>query len=310
MNFLIKPCLAATALAVSIAAGAQVTLYGQENLRGRAITLDDSVADLVGSRLDDRASSVFVRDGNWQLCSEPHYRGTCITVGPGEYGSLRATGLSNRVSSVRELGPPPRDAIAFNRGIVLFEQPNFGGASVRIDGRLDRLDRFNDRARSLIVYDGEWELCRHDRFRGDCMVFREGEHAFLGPLSADVSSVRQLSAGQTPVVAAPVPVPARDWDSSRAVLFEDANFRGRAVSVDQDVVRNLRDSGFDDRAASVRIEGGPWVLCTDPNFQGQCWTFNPGDYPVLPAPLADSVSSARRIPDQAPPYEREPYGRR
>jgi hypothetical protein len=310
MNVLLKPCLAATALAVSLSSAAQVTLYGQENLRGRAITLDESVADLVGSRLDDRASSIFVRDGNWQLCSEPHFRGTCITVGPGEYGSLRAAGLNNRVSSVRELGPPPRDAIAVDRGIVLFEQPNFGGASVRIDGYLDRLDRFNDRARSMIVYGGEWELCQHDRFRGDCMVFREGEHAYLGPLSGDVSSVRQLSPGRAPVAVAPVPVPPPSWNASRAVLFEDPNFRGRTLSVEQDLVRDLRDTGFDDRAASVRVEGGPWVLCTDPNFQGQCWTFNPGDYPVLPSALADRVTSARRVPDETPPYERDRLGRR
>ena len=307
MNVLIKPVLAAAALAMSLCANAQITLYGQENLRGRAITLDETVQDLVGSRLDDRTSSIFVRDGNWQLCSEPNFRGTCITVGPGEYASLRAAGLNNRVSSVRELGPPPRDAIAVNRGIVLFEQPNFGGASVRIDGYADQLDRFNDRARSMIVYDGEWELCQHDRFRGDCMVFREGEHAYLGPLSGDVSSLRQLS-GRGPVAATVAPAPAPSWNSSRAVLYEDANFRGRNLSVEQDVVRNLRDSGFNDRAASLRIEGGPWVMCTDPNFQGQCWTFNPGDYPVLPSALSDRVSSARRVPDDND--RRDGYGRR
>ena len=312
MKRYIQPCIGAAALALSLSAAAQITQYGQEDLRGRAYTFDESVPDLAATRFDDRASSVMVRSGTWQLCTEAFYRGTCVTVGPGEYSTLRTAGVGNRVSSLREITPPGRAPVAANRGIVLFEQPNFAGASVRIDGYADSLDRFNDRARSMIIYDGEWQLCQHDRFRGDCMVFREGQHANLGPLSGDVSSVRPLSATPPPV-ATPGPGHGQvaGWGSgARAVLYEGENFRGRTMTVVEDLVANLRDAGFDDRASSLRVEGGAWVLCSDPNFQGQCWTFGPGEYPVLPRALTDRLSSARRVHDDNPGDRRFRDGRR
>ena len=67
------------------------------------------------------------------------------------------------------------------------------------------------------------------------------------------------------------------------------------MAIEEDVLANLRATGFNDRASSVRVEAGSWVMCSDANFQGQCWTFGPGEYPVLPAGLEDRVTSARRV---------------
>ncbi|HVF62712.1 MAG TPA: beta/gamma crystallin-related protein [Casimicrobiaceae bacterium] len=289
---------------------AQITLYGQEGLRGRAVTIEGSVPNLAGSRSNDRASSMTVRDGTWQLCTEPYYRGTCVTVGRGDYPSLRAAGLNNQVSSVREIGwqGGTGGQGSINRGLVLFDQPNFSGGSVKVDGIAESLDRFNDRARSMIVYEGEWELCEHDRFRGNCMVFREGQHANLGPLSGDVSSLRPLSGASTPAPApAPAPAPGGgNWGrDARAVLYEGSGFRGRSLMVNDDVVENLQGTGLNDRVSSIRVERGYWLFCSDAYFRGECRTFGPGDYPQLPAGLTDRVSSGRRI-YQDYPYDREP----
>lgn len=296
--------LAAASMLMSLAAGAQITVYGQDGLRGRSFTFESSVPNLQGSRLNDRASSLSVREGTWQLCSEPYYRGTCVTVGPGEYRSLRAAGLDNRISSIREIGWQSGGGGGASRGLVLYDQPNFAGRSVRVDGIAESLERFNDRARSMIIYDGEWELCQHDRFRGDCMVFREGQHAHLGPLSGDVSSIRPVS------VAAPPPGPGHGqiagWGrGARAVLYEGQGFRGRSIVVNDNLVDDLQGAGFNDRASSLRIERGYWVFCSDAQFRGECRTFGPGDYPTLPPGLNDRVSSGRRIHEDYP-YEREP----
>jgi Beta/Gamma crystallin len=310
-NRIMKPlttlALGAVLLLLSVAVGAQITLYGQEGLRGRSSTFENSVPSLQGSKLNDRASSLIVRGGSWQLCSEPYYRGSCVTVGPGEYRSLRAAGLDNRISSIREVGwqGGGGGGGGGNRGIVLYDQPNFAGRSIRIDGPVESLEQFNDRARSMIIYDGEWELCEHDRLRGNCMVFREGRHANLGPLSGDVSSVRPLS-----VVAPPAPGPGHGqiagWGrGARAVLYEGPEFRGRSIVINEDVVDNLHGSGFNDRASSLRIERGYWVFCSDANFRGECRTFSPGDYARLPSGLNDRVSSGRRIYEDYP-YDREP----
>jgi hypothetical protein len=283
MNLKLKLAAGAVALACAQLAAADITLYGQENFRGRSITIDDPIPDLRGSRLDDRASSVSVRGGAWLLCSEPHYAGACVTVTPGDYPSLRAAGLNNDVSSARMLNPPA-ERIAASPPVVLYEGTGFSGRTLAIDGFAGSLDRFNDRARSMIVYDGQWELCEHDRFRGQCTVYGPGRHANLGRLAGDVSSLRPVEgyASRPPL------------DDPQVVLYEGTNFRGRSMAMNEEIVANMREAGFDERASSVRVDGGNWVLCSDPNFQGRCWTFGPGEYPTLPPALQDNVSSARR----------------
>ena len=265
---------------------------------GRSITVDAPIPDLRGSRLDDRASSVSVRGGTWQLCTEPHFTGACVTDTPGDYASLRGTGLNNSVSSARLLAAPA-ERIAGTAPVVLFEGTQFSGRTLAVDGGASSLEHFNDRARSMIVYDGQWELCEHDRFRGQCTVYGPGRHANLGVLAGDLSSLRPIDAYAAPPSAGP----------ARVVLYEGTNFRGRALMMDQELVANMQQAGFDDRAASLRVERGDWVMCTDRNFQGRCWTFGPGDYPVLPDALQDNVSSARRVQGNDP-FDTAPDWRR
>jgi hypothetical protein len=288
----LKLCVGVAALAFSGLAAAQVTLYGRENFRGRAVSAQDSLPNLEGSRLDDRASSVRVDGGTWQLCSEPYFRGECVTVTPGDYPSLRATGLNNAISSAREvsdLAPrPPR--YEPRADVVLYDGPAFTGRSIALDGGAGSLDHFNDRARSMVVHEGQWELCEHDRFRGNCVIYGPGRHADLGRLAGDLSSLR-------PVEAVAAPWPGRTETPTRVVLFDRENFRGRTVAIDDDLLADLSQAGFADRASSLRVEGGSWVFCSNPNFQGQCWTFGPGEYAVLPPSLTDRVSSLRRVPD-------------
>jgi hypothetical protein len=70
------------------------------------------LADLANFEFNDKASSVRVRDGQWQLCVDANYRGNCVTLGPGEYPTLRAMGVNDRVSSVRGLGSMPSGGTA------------------------------------------------------------------------------------------------------------------------------------------------------------------------------------------------------
>ena len=97
----------------------------------------------------------------------------------------------------------------------------------------------------------------------------------------------------------------RDWGgSTRVVLYESQNFQGRAFTVSSDVLANLNGTGMNDRAASLRVERGYWMFCTDANFLGECRTFGPGDYPSL-SWFTNRISSGRRIsndyPYNAPP---------
>src|SRR5689334_625554 len=94
-------------LALLVAAGttyaAELTLFGQPNFNGRRLRANDAVVNLANSGFNDRAQSVVVREGVWQLCDDAYFRGRCVTLEPGRYASLREIGLDKRISSAREV---------------------------------------------------------------------------------------------------------------------------------------------------------------------------------------------------------------
>jgi hypothetical protein len=78
---------------------ARATLYESTNLSGRSYQLRDSMHDMRGTGISDRASSLLVESGYWIFCSDTDFRGECRTFGPGEYASL--PGMSDGISSGR-----------------------------------------------------------------------------------------------------------------------------------------------------------------------------------------------------------------
>ena len=65
---------------------------------------------------------------------------------------------------------------------------------------------------------------------------------------------------------------------------------------------------FNDRASSLRVDRGYWIFCSDADFRGECRTFGPGEYPVLPPELDNRISSGRRISNDFP-YSQNPNWR-
>jgi len=196
---------------------AELILFEHDNFNGRRFPVRDMAQNLAHAGFNDKASSVVVTRGIWQLCDDAGFRGACITLRPGEYASLRALGMNDRISSVRELS-----------------------------GRDNASPSFRERDD------------RQDRRRG-------GE--------------------------------------ARMVLYEHAHFGGRALAIGHHALRNFTEAGFNDRASSLRVESGQWLLCSDADFQGACFTFGPGEYPQLPRELQDRVSSARRMAQRSPRHQ-------
>src|SRR5947207_15387194 len=86
---------------------AQVTLYEQEGFRGRTFTANGPIYNLDKLGFNDRASSIIVDRGDWQICEDLDFRGRCIVLRPGQYPSLGAMGMNNRISSLRRAGGGP-----------------------------------------------------------------------------------------------------------------------------------------------------------------------------------------------------------
>lgn len=90
-------------LALAAQAGAQVTFYENDAFQGRSFTTTQRVGNLERSGFDNRASSVVVVGQRWQVCDALRFDGRCTVLRPGQYPSLAAMGLNDRVSSVRPL---------------------------------------------------------------------------------------------------------------------------------------------------------------------------------------------------------------
>jgi hypothetical protein len=199
--------LAAPLVFASAAQAGEITLYTHDNFGGPAVTVRDQVPDLSSDGFNDRASSVRVRSGRWQLCENANFDGRCIVLGPGEYRKLE--GFNDVLSSLREVGADGDRGDRGDRGhgrrgdnghgrggapIVLYSQSRFNGAEVELRDdtrKLDRLD-FNDQAGSVIIREGTWQLCDDADFRGKCVELSPGRYDNLRDMGDRISSVRRV----------------------------------------------------------------------------------------------------------------------
>jgi uncharacterized protein YcfJ len=93
-------------------ASAQVTLYEQEGFHGRAFTANGPIYNLDKLGFNDRASSVIVDRGDWQVCEDADFRGRCIVLRPGQYPALRTMNMNNKISSLRRVAGGPNYSYA------------------------------------------------------------------------------------------------------------------------------------------------------------------------------------------------------
>jgi Beta/Gamma crystallin len=258
---------------------------------------------------NDTASSLVIRDGVWEVCTDAYFRGRCTELQPGEYSSL-GVGMSARIASAREIAtsappvvttpaaPPPVVTLtpaapplvtlpADSPRIVLYENSGFNGRSVELTSSVGNLDRvrFGDRADSAIVLNGVWRLCENPRGVGECIEIGPGRYDTLGALTNRIGFAEIVPTGTS--------VPAVRTDG-RVVLYQLPNFRGRSIVVDGPVVPRLTAAYFENGAASMRVESGQWMFCRNANYAGECRTFGPGNYARLPWEL-DHVASGRQL---------------
>ena len=100
----LKTVFALVTIAFSAQAAAQITLYEHEGFGGRPLSTATQIDSLVDYGFNDRASSVVVTSGRWQICEHVNFQGHCVYLRPGQYPSLAAMHLNDAPSSVRRVG--------------------------------------------------------------------------------------------------------------------------------------------------------------------------------------------------------------
>ena len=101
MNWKLKAALGATTIMLATQAAAQITFYEGEGFRGRAFTTAKRVDNFANIGYNDRASSVVVDRGRWEVCTDARFGGSCVVLRRGSYDSLSRLGINDRISSVR-----------------------------------------------------------------------------------------------------------------------------------------------------------------------------------------------------------------
>ena len=82
---------------------------------------------------------------------------------------------------------------------------------------------------------------------------------------------------------------------AQVTFYENDGFAGRSFTTDREV-GNFERIGFNDRASSALVVGGPWEVCDDAGFGGRCVVLRPGRYASLGAMgLNDRISSVRTV---------------
>ena len=197
---------------------------------GRAIELTGPVRSLSRQRigLNDLISSIAVRGGAWEVCSDPDFRGRCRII-HGEEEKLSWIRMDDTITSLRPVrrhatrhrgyddyarndtrrrdnrhgryrGHDARNHDARNYGaITLYTDPYFRGRAYTLDGADTYLKyrAANDTVSSIRVDHGVWEVCTDPQFRGRCEIV-DASVGKLSPFGLDdnISSVRPLGRGK------------------------------------------------------------------------------------------------------------------
>jgi len=122
MDKTIRPIVGIAALVFAAHASAQITFYEGEGFRGRTFQADKQVWNFERYGFNDRASSVVVDRGRWEVCENARFEGRCVVLRRGSYDSLAAMGMNNRISSVR---PVDNHRVVENEGPVPLAAPNY-----------------------------------------------------------------------------------------------------------------------------------------------------------------------------------------
>ncbi len=176
--------------------GIGITVFDDIGYRGENATFRSDQPDLGAARFGNRISSFQVAPGEvWEVCEGANYRPPC-QVFSGNEPDLRRRSWSDRITSLRRVrggrggggifppNPPGRSRL------VLYRDERFRGQAVPLNGPTPSLGSFNDKAESLRIESGTWEVCEDINY-GKCRTVTPDMPNLDGlGLSKRVSSAR------------------------------------------------------------------------------------------------------------------------
>lgn len=275
----------------AIAQTTQIILFDGPDFSGEQRSFSSGVRNLNNQGFNDRAESMVVVSGTWQVCSDFGSRGNCRTFSPGNYSSLGSFGLANAISSIQpETTTTPSVGGGASPRITVYSDPGFSGTNAVFTTSINNLipRGLNDTISSIQIDGGNWQLCADVNYRGRCQTLGPGSYSNLSALGLQdtISSMQLVSSDSSG---------SSGSSGSLITVYLDVNYGGSSITV-SDSIYDLIPRGLNDQISSVRIQSGTWQLCSDVGYRGNCRTLSTGSYSDLSGlGLQDNISSIQRI---------------
>lgn len=234
---------------------------------------------------------------------------------------MKTTGLSLALATTLALPAMAEHPYRGGGEAIIYSNPDFTGRSLRVTGAIPRLAdyRFNDRASSIRITGGAWEVCVDANYRGRCEIIEYREDRLNQiRLNNKITSIRPVAYGNPGSYD-------RDYRGDRGdrygrgkgygygarynapvVLFQHPDYRGDALPV-TGAVPHLNQLSFNDKVSSIAVQSGAWEVCTDPDFRGRCEIITASASELGYYRLNDNITSIRPA-GRGYGYDRD-YGR-
>jgi hypothetical protein len=188
--------------------GFGITIFSDANFHGPNANFRINVPDLRKYNMNDRVDGLQIARGEvWEVCVDINYGGRC-QVFSGDEADLNRVGWGGLISSFRKVQVQENGGRGYGHGetqpyppargrLVLYDGVWFGGRSLAVMDVTPALRGQGNRARSVKVYGGAWELCDGDQFRGHCATVTDSvpDLARIG-LQYRISSARPVGRGR------------------------------------------------------------------------------------------------------------------
>ena len=261
---------------------AALILFSGADYTGEAVNIFDPIHALPDIRFNDRARSVAVLSGAWEICEHSDFTGRCVLLRE-DISDLRYFDLDGDVSSVR----PIYEYTDAAHGLMFVRDS--GGYIRYADATRygqDDYDYGYGRSTRIEVYHYGYSPAYRSYGYYDPLA-GYGPYGF-GYSRGGYNTYRAYHRDRPPLRGH---YGARDAD---ATLYVDSNGRGASLGINRGV-KDLSRFRFNDNVSSLNIKSGKWEVCEHANFKGRCEIIDASTGRLNGLRLNDNISSIRPV---------------
>ncbi|MEZ5985739.1 MAG: beta/gamma crystallin-related protein [Hyphomonas sp.] len=259
-------------------------LYSGVEYTGEAREIYDPIYALPDLQFNDRARSIAVLSGQWEVCQHSDFTGRCVFLRY-DVPDLAWFGLSGEVSSVR----PVYEYTDAEHGLMFVRDEN--GYIRYVDNERYGYDTYSygygaSTAIQVYHYGYSPEYRRYGYYdpRLGYDPYGFGWNAYSTPYYSSSYYHRERP-------------PLRGHYGARdaaVTLYVDSYDRGASLGLNRGIT-DLSRYRFNDNISSIQIRSGRWEVCEHANYQGRCQIIDASVDQLNGLRLNDNISSIRPV---------------